>query len=198
MKRIIVMISGSGTNLQALMDAQTAHNLGGEIVLVVSNRTNAFGLERAKQASIETLCFPLKPYTNAGKSREAYDADLASCLRDYQPDLIVLAGWMHILSPAFLNHFHGRVINLHPALYGVFPGTNAIERAYEAYQRGEIHYSGCMVHYVIPEVDAGEVIDEAIVPIYPEDGLEDFEKRMHQQEHLLIVQAVYKTLFTIN
>ncbi|MBZ0297279.1 MAG: phosphoribosylglycinamide formyltransferase [Anaerolineae bacterium] len=197
MNRLIVMISGNGTNLQALLDAQAAGKLKAEVVLVVSNRQKAFGLERARQAGVETLYFPLKPYTSAGQTREMYDSDLAMRLLDYQPDLIVLAGWMHILSPAFLDCFPNKVINLHPALYGTFPGANAIERAYEAYQQGEIQHSGCMVHYVIPEVDAGEVIDQEVVPIQPEDTFEDFEKRMHHQEHLLIVRAVNKT-FTVN
>jgi folate-dependent phosphoribosylglycinamide formyltransferase PurN len=97
---------------------------------------------------------------------------------------------MHILSPAFLRQFANRVINLHPALPGQFDGTHAIERAFDAYRRGEIEHSGCMVHLAIPEVDAGPVVAQRSVPILPEDTLEDFATRMHAAEHELIVEAV--------
>jgi folate-dependent phosphoribosylglycinamide formyltransferase PurN len=102
----------------------------------------------------------------------------------------VLAGWMHVLSPAFLDRFPGRVINLHPALPGTFPGVEAIRRAYEANQRGEIGESGCMVHYAVPEVDAGAVIAQARVPFIAGETLADFEARMHTAEHRLIVEAI--------
>jgi formyltetrahydrofolate-dependent phosphoribosylglycinamide formyltransferase len=190
MKRLAILISGSGTNLQALIDAIGAGTLNTEIVLVVSNRKAAYGLVRAQEAGIPTLYFPLKPYTDAGKDRAQYDADLAAQIAPYQPDLIVLAGWMHIFSPAFLDMFPERVINLHPALPGAFAGINAIERTFDAYQRGEVSHGGCMVHYVIPEVDAGAVIVQEIVPIYLEDTLADFEARLHAAEHRIIVEAV--------
>ncbi|GAP63633.1 MAG: phosphoribosylglycinamide formyltransferase [Ardenticatenia bacterium] len=193
-RRLVVMISGSGTNLQAILDACAEGRLPAEVVLVVSNRKQAFGLQRAARAGVPTLYFPLKPYKEAGRSREEYDRDLAEQVAQWSPDLIVLAGWMHILSPAFLDRFPNRVINLHPALPGMFPGTHAIQRAFEAYQRGEIEASGCMVHYVIPEVDAGPVIATARVPIFPEDTLETFEQRMHETEHRLIVEATHKAL----
>lgn len=188
--RLVVMISGSGTNLQAMMDAITSGDLNAEIVLVVSNRKDAYGLVRAQQARIPTLYFPLKPYKEASRSREAYDADLAGEIVPYRPDLIVLAGWMHVLSPAFLNCFPDKVVNLHPALPGAFAGTQAIERAYEAFRRGTVRHSGCMVHYVVPVVDAGPVIAQQTVPIFPEDSLEDFKTRMHQAEHQLIVESI--------
>jgi formyltetrahydrofolate-dependent phosphoribosylglycinamide formyltransferase len=188
--RLVVLISGSGTNLQAIIDAVKAKHLKAEIVAVVSNRKAAYGLERAKEAGIETLYFPLKPYSDAGKSREDYDKDLAEKLNAFQPDLVVLAGWMHVFSPAFLEKFSNRVINLHPALPNEFAGTNAIERAFEASQTEGLRRSGIMVHYVIPEVDAGEVIIQAEVPIMPDDSLEDFATRMHATEHKLIVQAI--------
>ncbi|HBY98979.1 MAG: phosphoribosylglycinamide formyltransferase [Ardenticatenaceae bacterium] len=192
--RLVVCISGSGTNLQAILDAVARGQPDAEVVLVVSNRKAAFGLVRAEQAGIPTLYFPLKPYTEAGTSRAVYDAGLADRIGAYQPDLIVLAGWMHIFSATFLNRFSGRVINLHPALPGCFPGTAAIQRAYEAYRRGEVTDSGCMVHYVVPEVDAGPVIARALVPIKPDDTLADFEARMHAAEHRLIVEAVRTTV----
>jgi formyltetrahydrofolate-dependent phosphoribosylglycinamide formyltransferase len=192
--RLVVMISGSGSNLQALLDAIDDGRLPAKIVLVVSNRRSAYGLQRAAQAGVEVGYFPLKPYMDAGQSRAAYDADLAARLRPYQPDLIVLAGWMHILSPAFLDQFPDKVINLHPALPGAFPGTEAVARAYAAYQAGEIGETGCMVHYVIPELDAGPVIAQATVPIHPQDSLEELTARMHDTEHKLLVTAVRQAL----
>ncbi len=188
--RLVVMISGSGTNLQALIDAVSNGRIPARIVGVISNRKEAYGLVRAEQAGIPTRYFPLKPYKAAGKNREAYDADLAEIVAAFQPDLIVLAGWMHVLSPAFLARFPHRVINLHPALPGQFAGTHAIERAYAAFQQGQITHSGCMVHVAIPEVDAGEVIAQRQVPLYADDTLETFAARMHAAEHELIVEAV--------
>ncbi len=194
-ERIVVMISGEGTNLQALLDGVADNTIKStEIALVVSNRKQAHGLERAEKAGIETLYFPLKPYTDAGKSREAYDADLAEKISESEPDVIVLAGWMHILSPAFLERFPNKVINLHPALPGQFPGIDAIERAFAAFQKGEIKYSGCMIHYVIPEVDAGEVIQQIVVPITTNDTLQRFTERMHLNERFILIKAVKKVL----
>ncbi len=192
--RLIVFISGSGTNLQAIIDAIADDQLLAEIVLVVANRQKAYGLVRAEQAGIATLTFPLKSYLRQGHTREAYDAELAARIRPYRPDLVVLVGWMHVFSHAFLDHYPKQVINLHPALPGTFPGTNAIERAFAAYQQGTITESGCMVHYAIPEVDAGPVVAQVPVPITPDDTLETFEARMHSSEHLLIVQSIKRII----
>ena len=188
--RLIVMVSGNGTNLQAILNAIEARMLDANVMLVVSNRKAAYGLTRAEHAGVPTLYFPLKPFAEVG--REAYDQDLAKRLEVYQPDLIVLAGWMHVFSPAFLDVFPRKVINLHPALPGAFPGIDAIERTFEAYQRGEIRGGGCMVHYVIPEVDAGAVIAQVSVPILPHDVIETFEARMHEAEHHLLIEAIRK------
>lgn len=193
-KRLVVFISGSGTNLQALLDAAAAGALPAAVVLVVSNRRDAYGLVRAQQAGVPALYFPLRGFLDAGKTRAEYDAALAAAIQPYAPDLIVLAGWMHILSPAFLNEFPNRVINLHPALPGAFAGAQAIERAFAAFQRGDVSHSGCMVHQVIPEVDAGPVIAQTVVPIYPHDTLPDFAARMHAAEHKLLVAAVRQWL----
>jgi formyltetrahydrofolate-dependent phosphoribosylglycinamide formyltransferase len=188
--RLVVFISGSGTNLQAILDSIAEGTLEAQVVLVVSNRKAAFGLRRARRAGVPTLYFPLKPYTEAGKNREVYDADLAGQVSKVRPDLVVLAGWMHVLSSAFLDRFSHKVINLHPALPGLFPGTDGIQRAFEAYRRGEIAHSGCMMHYVVPEVDAGPVIIQAQVPIQPDDTLASFEERMHATEHRIVVEAI--------
>lgn len=192
--RLVILISGSGSNLQAILDAVDDGRITAVPTLVVSNRQDAYGLVRAEKAGLSTAYFPFKPYREAGKSREDYDADLAELIRPYHPDLIILAGWMHILSAAFLQHFPNQVINLHPALPGQFAGTHAIQRAYEAYQRGEIIHTGCMVHHTIPEVDAGPVIAQAEVPILPGDSLADLEERMHRAEHMLLVTAVQTVL----
>ncbi|NJK79326.1 MAG: phosphoribosylglycinamide formyltransferase [Chloroflexaceae bacterium] len=192
--RLIVCISGSGSNLQALLDATAAGVLPAQIMLVVSNRKAAYGLVRAQQASVPTLYAPLKPFLESGAGRPAYDAHLAAQLAPYAPDLIVLAGWMHIFGAAFLDRFAGKVINLHPALPGAFPGTHAIEHAFAAWQRGELDHSGCMVHYAIPEVDAGPVVVQALVPFVADDTLDTFEARMHATEHRLIVEAVRRVL----
>ena len=188
--RLAVLVSGSGTNLQAILDATTQQQLDAEVVAVFANKKKAFGLTRAEQAGVPTVYFPLKPYLDAGRSRLEFDADLAEQVSTFTPDLIVLAGWMLVLSPAFLDHFPNRVINLHPALPDTFPGTEAIRRAFEAYQQGEIDHSGCMVHYAVPEVDAGPVISQEIVPIHPTDTLASFETRLHAAEHRIIVEAI--------
>lgn len=189
-KRLAVLISGSGSNLQAIIDAIATGRLEARIVVVVSNRRDALGLVRAERAGIPTLYFPLKPYKDAGRPREQYDADLAAQVAASAPDLVVLAGWMHVLSPAFLERFPGRVLNLHPALPGQFAGTHAIQRAYEAFQRGEIDHTGVMVHWVVPEVDAGPVLASAEVPIQTSDSLDDLEARIHAVEHRLLVDAI--------
>jgi len=189
-KRLAVFISGNGSNMQALIDAVQSGELAAEIVLVVSNRKAAYGLVRAEQAGIPALYFPLKPYRDQGLSREVYDAGLAERVDAYKPDLIVLAGWMHIFTRAFLDHFPGKIVNLHPALPGQFDGTRAIERAFEAFQRGEIDHTGVMVHRVEPQVDAGPVVTAVEVPIQPADTLAELESRVHAAEHRLLVEAV--------
>lgn len=190
MNRLVVMISGSGTNLQAILDAIAGGGLEAQVVAVISNRKDAFGLVRAARAGVPSVTFPLKPYTEGNRPRAEYDADLAGKVAEFEPDLIVLAGWMHVLSPAFLDRFPMQVLNLHPALPGQFAGTHAIPRAYEAFQRGEIDRTGVMVHWVVPEVDAGPVIASAAVPIYPSDSLDDLEARVHTTEHRLLVEAI--------
>lgn len=190
MNRLVVLISGNGSNLQAIIDAIQAGQLAARIELVVSNRREAYGLVRAKAANLPTLYFPLKPYLDAGQSREQYDLALAERVAACQPDLIVLAGWMHVLSAVLLERFPQRVLNLHPALPGCFPGTHAIERAYAAFQRGEIDHTGIMIHWVVPEVDAGPVVATAKVPIDPADSLSSLESRVHAAEHDLLVEAI--------
>lgn len=193
--RLAVLISGNGSNLQALIDAIRQRILPAEIVVVVSNRKEALGLHRAEKVGIPTHYFPLKPYRDADRPRRDYDADLAALLKPYKPDWIVLAGWMHILGNAFLQAFPYRVINLHPALPGQFPGTDAIARAFSAYQAGTIRKTGAMVHLVPDEqVDSGPVLASEDVPIYPKDTLAILEQRMHQAEHRLLITALLRVI----
>ena len=197
MKRLAVLISGNGSNLQAIIDQIAAGDLDAEIAVVVSNRADAYGLQRATAAGIPTEVLSLAEVRAAGGDRATYEVELAELVGRYKPDLIVLAGWMLILSNDFLMRFTPSVINLHPALPGVFPGTNAIARAYDAYHAGDIKHTGVMVHRVIEEVDAGTVIVQEPVPIFPDDSLEDLEERIHMVEHNLIVAAVDMVLRTL-
>lgn len=201
MARIVVLISGSGTNLQALIDAK----LPGDIVHVVSSNASAFGLERAQRAGIPTSVHALKSYyagipkedTAARKAaRSTFDADLAAQMLELKADLVVCAGWMLILSPAFLQPLDGKVpiINLHPALPGQFAGTHAIERSWEAGQKGEVDCGGCMVHYVIEQVDMGEPLVVEKVDMIKGETVEAYEARIHAVEHVAIVKGTLLAL----
>jgi len=188
--KLVILISGNGSNLQAFIDSIEKGDLKAEIQVVISNKKSAYGLERAAKANIPTLVFPLKPYKDAGKSRIEYDVDLANIIKEkYNPDLIVLAGWMHILSAEFLDILPDKIINLHPALPGQFDGTHAIQRAYKAFMEGKIPHTGVMVHKVIPQVDRGETILTRVVPIYKEDTEDTLEERIHNVEHEIIVEG---------
>jgi formyltetrahydrofolate-dependent phosphoribosylglycinamide formyltransferase len=189
--RLVVLISGNGSNLQAILDACASGELSASVVCVISNKADAHGLVRARNAGVEAIHFAKQ----GDESRNEYDARLAELVLAKQPDYVVLAGWMRILTSSFLNHFPNRVVNLHPALPGTFPGTHAIERAYEAHQRGEINHTGVMVHLVPDEgVDNGPVLATEIVPIHKDDTLEALEARIHQIEHFILVNTLKKIL----
>ncbi|MCB9549201.1 MAG: phosphoribosylglycinamide formyltransferase [Myxococcales bacterium] len=190
MKRLVVLISGNGSNLQALLDAYADGRLAGRVVRVIANRAQAFGLERARLAGVPTEVLALRPYTADGRGRAAYDADLADLVAAAAPDVVVLAGFMHILGAPFLDRFPGRVVNLHPALPGAFPGKDAIGDALAAFARGAITETGVMVHLVVPAVDAGPVLAAEPVPLYPGDTRADLEARIHAVEHRLLVATV--------
>ncbi len=185
--RLVVLISGHGSNLQAIIDACAARELPAQVMAVISNKENAFGLMRAHNALIPAIYKPRR----TTQTRLEYDAELAELVASFEPDWVVLAGWMRLLSMHFLGRFPDRVLNLHPALPGAFPGVRAIERAYDAYRRGAIAHTGVMVHLVPDEaVDAGPVLAEEIVPIRPEDTLADLEARIHAVEHRLLVATL--------
>ncbi len=192
MTKIAILISGNGSNLQAIIDAVERDALPAvEIAVVLSNRKKAYGMQRAMKHGIPVVYFPKLPYTNAGRERADYDADLASLVQGFGAEWIILAGWMHIFTNAFISHYPNRIVNLHPALPGMFPGAHAIEQAFEAYHQGEITHTGIMVHTVPDEeVDAGPVVATTEIPIRPDDTLEDLETRIHTAEHKLLVQAI--------
>jgi phosphoribosylglycinamide formyltransferase len=197
--RILVLISGNGSNLQALIDATTSGppSLKATIVHVISNRKAAYGLTRAANAGISTTYHNLVPYIkrlpdHPQEARQAYDADLGNLILAQKPDLVVCAGWMHILSPAALKPLETAgvdIINLHPALPLQFDGANAIERAYEAFQRGEITKTGIMIHYVIVAVDRGTPIIVREIEMQRGESLPGLEERIHAVEHVEIVNG---------
>jgi len=190
--RLVVLISGNGSNLQAILDACASGELHASVLTVISNKPDAYGLTRARNAGVEAVHFPKRE----NESRRDYDTRLANYITTKLPHYVVLAGWMRILSSSFLSSFPNRVINLHPALPGTFPGAHAIERAFEAHQRGEIDHTGVMVHLVPDEgVDNGPVLATEIVPIQSDDTLESLEGHVHAVEHHLLV-AVLKKLTT--
>lgn len=185
--RLVVLISGNGSNLQAILDACADKTLPASVVAVISNKPDAFGLTRARNAGVKAVLFQKLE----NESRRDYDTRLAAYVSTCLPDYIILAGWMRLLSNNFLSNYLNRVINLHPALPGTFPGTHAIERAYEAYQRGEIDRTGVMVHLVPDEgVDDGPVLATQEIPFQPGEPLEQFEARVHAVEHRLLVETL--------
>lgn len=218
---VSTLIHAAGTNLQALIDACASSRIPDARVLrVFSNRKTAYGLTRAANATppIPTDYLALQTYlkANPDKSRVDYDLEVARKVLTAASDpgddidLIVLAGWMHVLSPEFLDVFYGArpfdadtgrtvtrqipIINLHPALPGAFDGARAIERAFEAYGKGEINHTGVMVHRVIGEVDRGEPIIVREVKIAPEDDLAALEQRIRNVEHDILIESVIKVL----
>ena len=190
-KKLVVLISGYGSNLQAILDAARLDIIPAQVCAVVSNKADAHGLERARLAGLPAVAHIYKK----GQERGDYDRELADIVTSYQPDWVILAGWMRILSSAFLQRFPNRVVNLHPALPGTFPGTHAIERALEAYHSGQIEHTGVMVHLVPDEgVDSGPVLNQRVVSILPEDTVETLEARVHKVEHTLLIETL-KILF---
>ncbi len=206
-ERILVLISGNGSNLQALIDSLNTPKLPhAKIVKVISSSKDAFGLQRAEKASIPTEIHSLFKYKKqypkdtAGKlsaadvkaAREQYDLDLAKLIIDEDPDLVVCAGFMLILGESFCNILSENnigIINLHPALPGAFNGKGAIQRAHADFQEGKITRTGIMIHYVISEVDMGEPIVTQEVEMKQGESVEELEERMHAMEHGLIVEG---------
>jgi phosphoribosylglycinamide formyltransferase 1 len=188
MKRLVVMASGNGSNLQAILDACADGSLPATVAAVVSDTAHARALERADAAGIPAVHIGKRP----GESRADYDARLADLVSGFDPHWVVLAGWMRVLTMNFLGWFPGMVVNLHPALPGELPGTHAIERAFTEHQEGRRTRTGVMVHLVPDEgVDDGPVLACEEVPIGIDDTLEVLEARMHAVEHRLLVATLH-------
>jgi formyltetrahydrofolate-dependent phosphoribosylglycinamide formyltransferase len=188
-KRLVVLVSGSGSNLQAIIDACADGRLAAEVVAVVSNKPDVFALQRADVAGVPAVHVGVHP----GEERSDYDARLADVVAGFDPDLVVLAGWMRILTMSFLGWFPQRVVNLHPALPGDLPGTHAIERAWDEALDGSRTATGVMVHLVPDEgVDDGPVLGTATVPIDVAAGFDAFASLMHATEHRLLVESLHE------
>jgi phosphoribosylglycinamide formyltransferase-1 len=185
--RLVVLASGNGSNLQAILDACATGRLAAEVVGIVSDQPAATALARARRAGVPAHAVPRA----VAETRSEYDARLADVVEPACPDWVVLAGWMRILTMAFLGRFPSRVVNLHPALPGEHPGSHAIERAYDAWRAGGPSRTGVMVHLVPDEgVDDGPVLATAEVPILPADTLDDLTARVHATEHELLVATL--------
>ncbi len=182
MKNIVILISGRGSNMEALIAARDAGNLPVNIAAVISNRPDAAGLETAAKAGIVTHYIDHKAFAG----REAFDAALAECIDGFAPDLVVLAGFMRILSEGFVRHYAGRLMNIHPSLLPSFPGLHTHQRALDEGVR--IH--GCTVHFVTPSLDHGPVIIQAAVPVLDSDDETSLAARVLRQEHRVYPQAV--------
>jgi phosphoribosylglycinamide formyltransferase-1 len=177
-----VLVSGNGSNLQAILDAVSRGELDARVKLVVSNRENAFALERARNANVKAVVCSHKGLP----SREAYDEKLVALLREAGVEYVVLAGFMRILSPLFVRAFRGRVLNIHPALLPAFPGVNALG---QALAHG-VKVTGVTVHWVDEGVDSGPIIAQRAVPILPSDSEATLAERVHQVEHELYLEVL--------
>lgn len=182
--QLVVLISGNGTNLQAIIDSIKKRKINAEIKLVISNRAEANGIERAQKAGINHLIIDHKDFSD----RIEFDHALMTAIDEQNPDLVVLAGFMRILSDEFVNHYLGRLINIHPSLLPKYQGLNTHQRVIDA---GEEEH-GATVHYVIPELDSGPIILQASVPVLPRDDAKTLAQRVHQVEHQLFPEAIQR------
>lgn len=179
---VVVLISGSGSNLQALIDSITHDGNPARIAAVISNRADAYGLERAKQAGIATAVLDHKQFDG----REAFDAALVEAIDAFDPQLVVLAGFMRILTPGFVRHYAGRLLNIHPSLLPKYKGLHTHQRALDA---GDTEH-GCSVHFVSEELDGGPLVVQAVVPVQSDDSPSSLAQRVHEQEHVIYPLAV--------
>lgn len=179
---VVVLLSGTGSNLQALIDDSQAGDNPARIRAVISNRADAYGLERAKAAGIDTCVLDHKAFTG----REAFDAALIEAIDAFEPQLVVLAGFMRILSSDFVRHYGGRLLNIHPSLLPKYKGLHTHQRALEA---GDSEH-GCSVHFVTEELDGGPLVVQAVIPVESHDSLTNLMQRVHEQEHLIYPLAV--------
>ncbi|MBD3634475.1 MAG: phosphoribosylglycinamide formyltransferase [Methylophaga sp.] len=184
--RLVILISGRGSNMRSIVEAANQGQLDVDIAAVISNRPDAAGLEYAQQAGIDAQVIDHKLYD----SRESFDAAMAEVIDSYQPDFVILAGFMRILTADFVEHFAGRLINIHPSLLPKFKGLHTHQRAIEA---GETEH-GASVHFVTAELDDGPVILQAKVPVLADDDADTLAARVLEQEHLLYPAAIQKLI----
>jgi phosphoribosylglycinamide formyltransferase-1 len=182
--RLVILISGRGSNMRSILDAAKAGSLDVDISAVISNRPDAAGLAFAAEEGIETAVIDHKQF----ESREQFDEALATKIDEYQPDFVILAGFMRILTEGFVSHFAGRLINIHPSLLPKFKGLHTHQRAIDA---GENEH-GASVHFVTAELDDGPVILQARVPVLADDNADTLAARVLEQEHLLYPAAIQK------
>lgn len=178
---VVVLISGSGSNLQALIDSTGTDNPA-RIRAVISNRADAYGLQRAEAAGIPTRTLDHKQYAD----RESFDQALIEIIDSYDAELVILAGFMRILSPAFVRHYHGRLLNIHPSLLPKYKGLHTHQRALQANEKEH----GCSVHFVTEELDGGPVVLQAVIAIHSNDTPENLAQRIHTQEHRIYPLAM--------
>lgn len=190
MKNIVILISGSGSNMAAIVQTaqaeQWAKHLNARISAVISNRPNAPGLALAKSQGIATAVVEHTAFAAHAQPREAFDAALMAVIDTYQPHLVVLAGFMRILTPGFVAHYAGRLINIHPSLLPAFTGLRTHERALQA----GCKFAGATVHRVTAELDHGEILAQAVVPVLASDTAETLAERVLAQEHVMYPRAL--------
>ncbi len=179
MKNVVILISGRGSNMQAIVDAQIS---GAQIAAVISNRPDAAGLAWAAARGIATAVVDHKAFAN----REVFDQALADCIDSYQPDLVVLAGFMRILTPEFTRHYEGRMLNIHPSLLPAFPGLHTHERAIAE----GCKVAGCTVHFVTAELDHGPIVAQGVVSVADDEDADSLAAKVLTIEHQLYPQAV--------
>lgn len=190
MKNIVILISGGGSNMAAIVRTAQQQDWAGRhgirVAAVLSNKADAKGLALAREQGIATQVLDHKDYP----SREAFDTALAQAIDAYEPSLVVLAGFMRILTPGFVDHFAGRLVNIHPSLLPAFTGLHTHQRAIDAGCR----FAGCTVHEVTAELDVGPILDQAVVPVLPGDTADALAARVLTQEHLIYPRAVLAQL----
>lgn len=180
--RIAVLVSGNGSNLQALIDAQHGKQLSGQIVGVLSNKADAYALRRAEDANIATAVISHKDFPN----RETFDVAMHQQLLAWQVDLVILAGFMRILTPDFVSKWQGKMLNIHPSLLPFYKGMNTHQRVLNTGDR--LH--GCTVHFVTAELDAGQSIAQSVIQVSLQDTAESLAQRVHQLEHFIYPQVL--------
>ncbi len=193
-KKIIVLVSGSGTNLQAVIDAIKTNEIENvEISMVISNKQDAFALKRAEKEGIPTCFINPKEFSD----NTQYDKKLTEIISKYNPDLIILAGYTRILTNQFINSFKNKIINIHPSLLPAFGGKGMYgHKVHEAVLKSKVKESGCTVHFVTENLDAGPVIAQKKVPITDSDTVKTLSERVLKEEHKLLVEAIKKIIFS--